>query len=77
MSPTELVAELQSSEGALTVPDPALEVRAGDRRAISSAITDGLAPDGYMLRHKGRTAVIWSSVCYLAMRPLLCESSSL
>lgn len=54
VSPTDLVAELQSSEGVLTVPDPALEVRAGYRRAISRAITDGLVPDGYVLRHKGR-----------------------
>lgn len=54
MSPEDLVAELQSSDGVLNVPDPESEVRAGYRRAISKAITDGLVPDGYVLRHKGR-----------------------
>lgn len=54
VSPADLVTELLSSDGVLTVPDPESEVRAGYRRAISRAIADGLVPDGYVLRHKGR-----------------------
>lgn len=54
VSPVDLVTELQSSDGVLTVPEPEAEVRAGYRRAISKAIADGLIPDGYVLRHKGR-----------------------
>lgn len=54
VSPADLVTDLQSSDGVLIIPDPESEVRAGYRRAISKAITDGLVPDGYVLRHKGR-----------------------
>jgi len=48
-----LLAELQSG-GPVTVPDPPGAVRAAYRRAISRAITEGLVPDGYGLRHTGR-----------------------
>lgn len=54
VSPSDLVTELQAKEGALTVTDPAAGVRAAYRRAISRAVNDGLVPDGYVLRHKGR-----------------------
>ena len=54
VSPADLVTELQATEGALTVTDPAVGVRAAYRSAISRAVTDGLVPDGYVLRHKGR-----------------------
>lgn len=53
-SPADLVTELQAGDGVLTVPNPVPVVRAAYRRAISIAITDGLVPDGYVLRHKGR-----------------------
>lgn len=48
-----LLAELQS-DGPVTVPDPPAAVRAVYRRAINRAITEGLVPDGYGLRHTGR-----------------------
>lgn len=54
VSPTDLVAELQAKDGTLTITDPAAGVRAAYRSSINRAITDGLVPDRYVLRHKGR-----------------------
>lgn len=54
VSPDDLVAALQAKDGVLTVADPTVGVRAAYRSAISRAVTGGLVPDGYVLRHKGR-----------------------
>lgn len=54
ITPSDLIAEVQAVDGILTVPDPAPVLRAGYRRAISVALSDGLAPNGYALRHTGR-----------------------
>ena len=49
-----MLAELQSADGVLTVPDPPGTVRAAYRRAINNAITGGFVPGGFGLRHTGR-----------------------
>ena len=49
-----LLAQLQSAGDTVAVPDPPGPLRAAYRRAISRAITEGLVPDGYGLRHTGR-----------------------
>jgi hypothetical protein len=54
VTPESLLAELETSGGTLTLSDPAAAVRAGYWSAISRAITDGLVPAGYGLRHQGR-----------------------
>ncbi|MGH3502041.1 MAG: hypothetical protein ACRDQA_14330 [Nocardioidaceae bacterium] len=48
------MAELQAGGGVVTVERPRPEVRAAYRSAISQAITSGLVPDRYALRHQGR-----------------------
>jgi hypothetical protein len=52
--PIDLIAKLQNGDGVLTVPDPPPDVRAGYRRAISMARSDGTVPAGHALRHTGR-----------------------
>lgn len=54
VSAADLVTELQSNEGTLTVQDPNLEVRSAYRSAISLATTGGVVPEGYVLRYSGR-----------------------
>jgi hypothetical protein len=53
ISPQSLIDDLQA-DGTITLTDPTAPTRAAYRRAISRAITEGLVPDGYALRHSGR-----------------------
>jgi hypothetical protein len=54
ISPEDLLLQLQDSELVVRVSNPSHDSRAAYRSAISRAITDGLVPGGYALRHKGR-----------------------
>lgn len=54
LSPEDLLAEVTAAGSTLTLPNPAHGLRAAYRSAISRAISDGLVPQGYMLRHKSR-----------------------
>ncbi|UTT51181.1 hypothetical protein [Rhodococcus gordoniae] len=54
VSVESMLRELADAEGTLTVEDPSESVRAAYRRAISRAITGGVVPDGFVLRHSGR-----------------------
>lgn len=54
VTPESLLADLQAGGGIVTIPDPATRVRAAYRSAMSRAITDGLLPSGFGLRHTGR-----------------------
>jgi hypothetical protein len=53
VSPRSLMDHLQA-DGTVTLTDPTAFTRAAYRSAISRAITEGLVPDGYALRHSGR-----------------------
>jgi hypothetical protein len=53
VSPQSLIDDLQA-DGTMTLADPPASTRAAYRSAISRAITEGLVPDGYALRHSGR-----------------------
>jgi hypothetical protein len=53
VSAQSLIDGLQA-DGTITLTDPASPTRAAYRSAISRAITEGLVPDGYALRHSGR-----------------------
>jgi hypothetical protein len=53
VSPRSLIDQLQA-DGIVTLTDPTAFTRAAYRSAISRAITEGLVPDGYALRHSGR-----------------------
>lgn len=54
ITPQTLIADLRANGGVLSIPDPDVGVRADYRSAISRAATQGLVPDGHVLRHKGR-----------------------
>jgi hypothetical protein len=54
ISPADLLLQLQNSELVVRVSNPPHDERAAYRSAISRAITYGLVPGGYALRHKGR-----------------------
>lgn len=54
VTPESLLADLASNEGTLTVPDPRGAIRGAYRSAMSRAVTEGLVPEGYGLRHTGR-----------------------
>ena len=54
VTPESLLAELGSTGGTLTVPDPEGSIRGAYRSAMSLAVTAGLVPEGYGLRHTGR-----------------------
>jgi hypothetical protein len=53
VSPQSLIDGLQA-DGTITLTNPTAPTRAAYRSAISRAITEGLVPDGYALRHSGR-----------------------
>ena len=53
VSPPSLIDHLRA-DGVITITQPAAPTRAAYRSAISRAITEGLVPDGYALRHSGR-----------------------
>lgn len=54
VSVESLLQQLAESDGQATIDDPPVELRAAYRRAISTAITTGSLPDGFVLRHRGR-----------------------
>jgi hypothetical protein len=54
VTPQSLLADLASNGGALTIAHPPAAIRGAYRSAISRAVTEGLVPEGYGLRHTGR-----------------------
>lgn len=54
VTPESLLADLASNEGTVTVPDPPGVSRGAYRSAMSRAVTEGLMPEGFGLRHSGR-----------------------
>lgn len=54
ISSQDLLDELQTQGGSLTVVDPSASIRASYRRALSRALADQLVPEGFALRYTGR-----------------------
>ena len=51
---SNLIALLHAADGVLAIENPPNATQAAYCRAISAAITSGLVPGGFVLRHTGR-----------------------